>query len=279
MKLKKLFCGAMLFAAAMCSMTGVSYAASGVIIAYDKGTNGPGEGWRQFSDGGWYYQKNGEALKNCWKEIDGKFYRFGDDGRMLTGWQNIDGASYYLTENKDDAHPTGSMYASEDTPDGNKVDADGKLIPKPEPVQETQPAQTAETRVNPYGNVSCVEIDLTNQMVYAYSGTQCVLSSQCVTGRVINGNATPPGNFKIYSKERNRTLKGTNSDGSKYASPVSFWMPFNGGIGLHDATWRTNFNSDVYYKYGSHGCINMPYDNAAALFNIVYIGMPVYVHN
>lgn len=274
MRLKKLLAASFLCGMTIFGMAQAANAAPGVIIAYERSNVGPGEGWKQNENGSWYYQKNGEMLKNCWHEKDGKKYRLGEDGIMLTGWQTIDGASYYLAQNGDASHPEGALYISEKTPDGYDVDAEGKLIPKI--VQETaDPA----ARVNPYGNVNCVEIDLTNQMVYAYTGQQCVLASKCVTGRVINGNATPAGNFKIYNKERNRTLRGYNSDGSKYASPVSFWMPFNGAIGLHDATWRTNFNSDVYYNYGSHGCINMPFDNAAALYNIVYVGMPVYVHN
>lgn len=244
-------------------------AESNVIIAYDQGKTGPGEGWKQ-DENGWYYQRSGGRLKSCTETINGHIYRFDDSGKMLTGWQTIDGEQYYFAESEDAAHPLGSRYTSEKTPDGNEVDENGRLV--------TQTQQTPDARQNPYGNVNCVEIDLTNQMVYAYNGLQCVLASQCVTGRVINGHATPAGNYKIYSKERNRTLKGYNEDGSKYASFVSFWMPFNGGIGLHDATWRTNFNADVYYNYGSHGCINMPYDFAAALYNIVYVGMPVYVH-
>ena len=266
------FFRAITIAAFMClSLGSMAYAETNVIIAYEQNNSGPGQGWRQQEDGSWVYQLNGETLKNCWHEIGGKWYRLGEDGRMLTGWQTIDGAQYYLAETADTAHPLGSCYISEQTPDGNEVDENGRLKPK-------QVAFDVSTKANPYGR-DCVEIDLTNQMVYAYKGSSCVLASQCVTGRVVNGHATPAGNYRIYSKERNRTLRGKNADGSNYASFVSFWMPFNGGIGLHDATWRSNFNADVYYNYGSHGCINMPYSNAEALYGIVYVGMPVYVHN
>ena len=257
-----------IIAALMAASLGITaYAETNIIRAYEESSIGPGQGWRQQTDGSWAFQQNGEILKNCWQEFNGKWYRLGEDGRMLTGWQTIDGAQYYLAEQADDAHPLGSCYISEATPDGNNVDENGRLI-----------AADPTVRPNPYGG-DCVEVDLTNQIVYAYKGSSCVLASQCVTGRVINGHATPAGNYRIYNKERNRTLRGYNEDGSKYASFVSFWMPFNGGIGLHDATWRTNFNADVYYNYGSHGCINMPYANAEALYNIVYVGMPVYVHN
>ena len=134
-------------------------------------------------------------------------------------------------------------------------------------------------RANPYGNQTCVEISLSEQRIYVYQGAVLALVSPCVTGSVAGGHSTPAGNYSIYYKERNRTLRGTNNDGSKYASFVSFWMPFNGGIGLHDATWRGSFGGEIYVSGGSHGCVNMPYDRAAALYNIAYAGMPVHVHN
>ena len=55
----------------------------------------------------------------------------------------------------------------------------------------------------------------------------------------------------------------------EYESFVSYWMPFNGGIGMHDATWRGSFGGS-YYKYsGSHGCINMPKSKAASLYEMI----------
>lgn len=78
--------------------------------------------------------------------------------------------------------------------------------------------------------------------------------------------------------EINATLKGVNRDGSKYASPVSFWMPFNGGIGLHDAPWKSRFGDGEYLTHGSHGCINMPYTPARITFENVKIGTKVVVH-
>ena len=63
--------------------------------------------------------------------------------------------------------------------------------------------------------------------------------------------------------------------GEGYASPVKFWMPFNGGIGFHDASWRSSFGGSIYKSGGSHGCVNMPYDKAKELFENVYTGMPV----
>ena len=74
------------------------------------------------------------------------------------------------------------------------------------------------------------------------------------------------------------TLKGKNADGSDYASPVTYWMPFNGGIGMHDATWRSTFGGKIYLNAGSHGCVNMPYQKAGSVYNNVSAGYPIVVH-
>ena len=46
-------------------------------------------------------------------------------------------------------------------------------------------------------------------------------------------------------------------------------MPFNGGIGMHDATWRGSFGGSIYQYSGSHGCINMPKAKAASLYEMI----------
>ena len=97
-----------------------------------------------------------------------------------------------------------------------------------------------------------------------------MLESDFVSGNVSRGHTTPPGIFSITYKQRDAVLKGEG-----YASPVKFWMPFNGGIGFHDASWRSSFGGSIYKNGGSHGCVNMLYDKAKELFENVYAGMPV----
>ena len=55
-------------------------------------------------------------------------------------------------------------------------------------------------------------------------------------------------------------------------------MTFSGNVGIHDAVWRTEFGGNLYQLEGSHGCVNLPYDQAAALYSNVEIGMPVVVY-
>ena len=125
-----------------------------------------------------------------------------------------------------------------------------------------------------------VEIDIENQMVYYYEDGQCLVETPCVTGTgSVPRRSTPTGVFHIYDKQRSRTLYGDiQADGSYgYASFVNYWMRFCGGCGLHDATWRDSFGGDIYWDSGSHGCVNLPYEAAAQMYEIVEEGTPCIV--
>ena len=61
-------------------------------------------------------------------------------------------------------------------------------------------------------------------------------------------------------------------EGADYTTYVNFWMPFLGGYGLHDATWRGSFGGDIYHYDGSHGCVNLPYDAAAEIYDNISVG-------
>ncbi len=120
-----------------------------------------------------------------------------------------------------------------------------------------------------YGD-SYVEINLTAQHLFLYQNGECVLESDFVSGNPSRGNATPTGIYGITYKERDATLKGEN-----YRTPVSFWMPFNNNVGMHDATWRSEFGGNIYMSNGSHGCINLPYSIAEEIYGQVEKDTPV----
>ncbi|MBQ9023465.1 MAG: L,D-transpeptidase/peptidoglycan binding protein [Eubacterium sp.] len=123
-----------------------------------------------------------------------------------------------------------------------------------------------------------VEVDLTRQTVYLMEDGEVAWESPCVTGKTSRRHGTTPGMYSIYIKQRNRTLNGRNDDGSEYHSPVAYWMPFNGGQGLHDARWRGKFGGSIYVYSGSHGCVNLPTSAAAELYDMVEVGTPVIVY-
>lgn len=120
-----------------------------------------------------------------------------------------------------------------------------------------------------YGN-TYIEINLTAQHLFLYVNGEKKMESEFVSGNAARGFDTPEGIYGITYKEQDAMLVGEN-----YETPVSYWMPFNGNIGLHDAIWRDSFGADIYKKSGSHGCVNMPYLKAKELYGEIAKGTPV----
>lgn len=123
-----------------------------------------------------------------------------------------------------------------------------------------------------YGN-TYVAIDLSAQHLYYYKNGSVFFETDLVSGNISLGNGTPTGTYSVKYKERNATLNGAD-----YATKVSYWMPFNGNIGMHDATWRSTFGGTIYKTNGSHGCINLPYSSAQKIFENIKTGCPVLVY-
>lgn len=117
---------------------------------------------------------------------------------------------------------------------------------------------------------SYVEINLTSQYMWFYKDGKVLASGSVVTGDQNRGYSTPQGVYTLTYKQRNATLTGPG-----YSTPVSFWMPFNGNIGIHDATWRGSFGGTIYQYDGSHGCVNAPYNLAKTIFNHIDKTMPI----
>lgn len=147
-----------------------------------------------------------------------------------------------------------------------KAIQNGETVDK-EPVYISKGAQKGS---NDIGN-SYVEIDLTNQHLYLFKDGDIVLETDFVSGNMSKADCvTPPGVFGLTYKTRNAILRGAN-----YETPVNYWMPFNGNIGMHDATWRRAFGGTIYLTSGSHGCINLPLHMAASIYEYVSTGFPV----
>ena len=136
--------------------------------------------------------------------------------------------------------------------------------------REPEYSQKAASRSgNDYGN-TYVEINLTAQHLYFYVDGKLLVQSDFVSGNAAKGWSTPAGAYALTYKQRNATLKGQG-----YSTPVSYWMPFNGGIGLHDANWRKTFGGTIYKNKGSHGCINLPPAVAKTIYENISAGDPV----
>ena len=115
-----------------------------------------------------------------------------------------------------------------------------------------------------------IEVDMGNQKLYAYLEGELIVETDIVTGNMKNRTSTPEGVVYVYAKQRNRTLRGPG-----YAAYVKYWMPVKGGVGLHDASWRSKFGGEIYKKDGSHGCINIPKKVMPDIYENFEIGTPV----
>ncbi|MBP1744511.1 MAG: peptidoglycan transpeptidase precursor, ErfK-YbiS-YhnG family [Firmicutes bacterium] len=163
---------------------------------------------------------------------------------------------------------------------GWKINASGEVAHLVEAIQNG----TTEDRTPSYSQKGAVqgendlgstyvEINITAQHMWYYKNGSLVVEGDVVTGNVSKGNGTPGGIYKLKYKERNATL-----DGQDYSTPVAYWMPFNNNIGIHDATWRTEFGKDIYLTAGSHGCVNSPYELAQTIYENISAGVPVIVY-
>lgn len=119
---------------------------------------------------------------------------------------------------------------------------------------------------------SYVRVSIEKQQVEVFKDNKLLLTSPIVTGTE-NISESDKGVFKIYYKSKNVYLKGAG-----YLSYVNYWMPYNRGEGLHDATWRDEFGGEIYKTSGSHGCINMPLEVAEKVYNNVIVGTIVEVY-
>lgn len=139
-----------------------------------------------------------------------------------------------------------------------------------EPVYSQKAASHGE---NDYGD-TYVEINLTAQHLFFYKDGALLVESDFVSGNLAKGWGTPAGAYPLTYKQRDAVLKGEG-----YRTPVDYWMPFNGGIGMHDATWRSSFGGTIYKTNGSHGCVNLPHSVAKKIYENIQAGMPVLCYN
>lgn len=134
-----------------------------------------------------------------------------------------------------------------------------------------------------WGN-TYAEVDMSAQHMWYVQNGQVVLETDVVTGEPIPSKITPEGVYSLMWKQPNSVLIGDiNPDTGEpaYRTKVKYWMQVtSSGVGFHDAIWQTAFGGTLYQipGTGSHGCINMPLDQAGALFNMIEPGTPVIFH-
>lgn len=122
-----------------------------------------------------------------------------------------------------------------------------------------------------------IEVSIDDQHVWMYRDGECILSTVCVTGELTNPDMwTHKGVYFLINTATDCVLKGPD-----YRYDVSYWIYFDreNAIGFHDATWRdpSEFVPTTYNGNGSHGCVNLPMDAIATMYNNIDMDEPVIV--
>ncbi len=126
-----------------------------------------------------------------------------------------------------------------------------------------------------------VEVSIDEQHLWVYQDGEIVLDTEVVTGNPNpdekgKNRQTYLGCYAIKDKMKDVTLGTLDVQG--YESPVKYWVPFNGGEGLHDAPWREEFGGKIYQYNGSHGCVNCPPEVMGSIYKYVKKGDAVVVY-
>jgi len=112
-----------------------------------------------------------------------------------------------------------------------------------------------------------LDVDLTRQVLTAYEGGLPVHTMWVSTG--LPDTPTPVGIFRIQLKLRYDDMTGPGY----YLPNVPYTMYFYRGYGIHGTYWHHNFGHPM-----SHGCINLPTDEAARLFEWADVGTLLNIH-
>jgi lipoprotein-anchoring transpeptidase ErfK/SrfK len=136
------------------------------------------------------------------------------------------------------------------------------------PTSEFVPPDSSGQEVVSRGNgVRWIDVDLSDQMVYAYEGDTLVNSFLVSTGTARTPTVT--GRFKVYIRLRSGNMRGPGY----FLPDVPYIMYFHKSYGLHGTYWHSNFGTPM-----SHGCVNLSIADAAWLYNWSYMGTEVNVH-
>lgn len=123
---------------------------------------------------------------------------------------------------------------------------------------------------------SYIEVSLDAQHLWLYKEGALITETDIVSGAPTKKRATYRGAWPIAYKASPFTL---SSEEYGYETKVKYWMPFVYGQGLHDASWQSSFGGDRYKTgAGSHGCINLPEDQAELIFHTIDGGYPIIIY-
>jgi lipoprotein-anchoring transpeptidase ErfK/SrfK len=122
-------------------------------------------------------------------------------------------------------------------------------------------------------------VSVARQRLWVCDGHQLVRQTAVTTGTTVvrNGvdDATPLGSWQIQAKYQDVHLRGRDANGP-WDDYVQYWLPFDGSVGFHDASWQSfPFGGRQYHSDGSHGCVHLPTLMAGWLYAWASVGTTV----
>lgn len=111
-----------------------------------------------------------------------------------------------------------------------------------------------------------IVVSTQKQRIYAYENGQLVRSYLTSTG--LPDTPTVLGDYKIYRKYEKTDMRGPDY----FLPDVPYTMYFYQGYGIHGTYWHNSFGRPM-----SHGCVNLPVEEAQWFFNWAEVGTPVRV--
>lgn len=142
-----------------------------------------------------------------------------------------------------------------------------EIVPDTPTSEYIPPSSAPKPAIASNGNTRWIDVDLTNQRVYAYEGETVVNSFLVSTGTWLTPTVT--GQYHIYLKYVSNKMSGPGY----YLPDVPYIMYFYGSYGLHGTYWHNNFGTPM-----SHGCVNLRTEDAGWLYDWASIGTLVNVH-
>jgi LysM repeat protein len=109
-------------------------------------------------------------------------------------------------------------------------------------------------------------VDLSDQRTYAYEDGKLVRNVLSSTG--LPATPTVRGNYTVQRKYEAQLMTGPGY----YLPNVQWIMYFYAGYALHGTYWHNNFGQPM-----SHGCVNLPNDEALWFYEWAPVGTPVFV--
>jgi len=122
-----------------------------------------------------------------------------------------------------------------------------------------------------------IDVNLTQQTLIAFEGTQPVLATLVSTGKA--GHETPVGSWRIYWRPPLQDMSNHNSQAGGTDAYYNLkdvpWIQYfqMDGDSLHGTYWHDNFGTPM-----SHGCVNLTYQDSDWLYHWAGLGTPVEVH-